>query len=77
VKHCNFSPILKPKTAKSCQAITNNEYTKMTGKEGENSKLQMIRNGRYKLDSRGRDLPQLTKLFGPVVFNEIEHKLKE
>jgi len=29
------------------------------------------------IDSRGRDLPQLTKLFGSVVFPEIENKLKE
>jgi hypothetical protein len=29
------------------------------------------------VDSRGRDLPQLTKLFGPVVFPEIEVLLKE
>jgi hypothetical protein len=29
------------------------------------------------LDSKGRDLPHLTKLFGPVVFPELENKLKE
>ncbi|WP_373397966.1 UvrD-helicase domain-containing protein [Algoriphagus halophilus] len=39
--------------------------------------FRSIGNLKVQIESRARDLPQLTKLFGPVVFPEIEDRLKE
>ena len=66
---------LSPEAQQKLIDVVNGTHT--TDQKNKVLAYRTIGTLKTQIESRARDLPQLTKMFGPVVFPEIENKLKE